>query len=364
MRRAAHLLRLLGLWLAAAALLGCAGAGREQAPLPAGDPAAPLPERLHDTGLYAAARTVRTGVLGFTPQYPLWSDGAEKRRWIYLPPGSAIDASKPDAWEFPLGTRLWKEFAVQGRPVETRFIERLRDGSWRFATYVWNAEGTEARLAPARGARVGRYAVPSRGDCFACHGSAPAPVLGFAALQLSTERDPLAAGAQAPGPRDLDLRVLVERGLLRGLPQGLARQPPRIAAVSPLERAALGSLHGNCAHCHNTSANRVPLKLTLAQRVAEPALSRDEVLRSVVDVVARYQPAGRSDARIVAAGHPEASLLVQRMASRDPRQQMPPLGTERPDYEGLALVQRWIASDLATTKPATTKPATTKEQQP
>ena len=39
--------------------------------------------------------------LAFAPQYPLWTDGAAKRRWISLPPGTAIDASDPENWVFP-----------------------------------------------------------------------------------------------------------------------------------------------------------------------------------------------------------------------------------------------------------------------
>ena len=140
--------------------------------------------------------------IAFAPQYPLWSDGTSKRRWIYLPPGTAIDASRVDAWEFPVGTRLWKEFGYDRR-VETRFIERLADGSWRFAAYVWNEEGTDAVLAaedgavlPVSAAPGGRYVVPSRNDCLACHEGPPVPVLGFSALQLSPDRDPLAPHAE------------------------------------------------------------------------------------------------------------------------------------------------------------------------
>ena len=53
---------------------------------------------LSETGLYAAGRpglssTRRTAP--FSPQYPLWSDGAAKARWIYLPPGTAIDTTRP-----------------------------------------------------------------------------------------------------------------------------------------------------------------------------------------------------------------------------------------------------------------------------
>ena len=50
-----------------------------------------LPQRLADTGLYVAGgTTIRPDVLPFSPQYPLWSDGAAKRRWIWLPPGTPL----------------------------------------------------------------------------------------------------------------------------------------------------------------------------------------------------------------------------------------------------------------------------------
>jgi hypothetical protein len=281
----------------------------------------------------------RAGALGFTPQYPLWSDGAEKRRWVALPPGTAIDARQPDAWQFPRGTRLWKEFAVDGRPVETRYIERRADGSWLYASYVWNATGTEALLAPERGAVLavagapgGRYVVPGRADCAACHAGAAVPVLGLSALQLSPARDPLAANARPPRAGDVDLPELAARGLLRGLPPALLRTPPRIAADTPTERAALGTLHANCAHCHHRAGGQVPLALTLAQRVAAPRASRDEVVGSLLDTSSRYRP-----------GTPPAALLALRMGSRQPQLQMPPLGTQVPDPEGLALIDRWLA---------------------
>ena len=54
---------------------------------------------------------------------------------------------------FPVGTRLWKEFSL-GRRLETRMLERTREG-WRFATYVWTEDGTDAVLAPP-GSRVGQ----------------------------------------------------------------------------------------------------------------------------------------------------------------------------------------------------------------
>src|SRR5688572_4067686 len=128
----------------------------------------PAPQRLRDTGLFVGdpGGEVAPGIIAFSPQYPLWSDGATKRRWIALPPGTFIDAARPDAWEFPRGTRLWKEFSA-GRRVETRLIERLPDGTWRYATYVWNEAGTDAVLAPPEGVLLAslasgrRYVIPA-----------------------------------------------------------------------------------------------------------------------------------------------------------------------------------------------------------
>jgi hypothetical protein len=343
----------LAWWL----LLQAAGA-RAAADETARPAIAPLPVRLSDTGLFTAGSVteITSRTLPFSPQYPLWSDGATKRRWLSLPPGTFIDASNPDAWVFPVGTRLWKEFAL-GRRIETRFIERVADGTWRFATYVWNAAGTEATLAPAGGvpalvlehaSRGGSYAVPSEIDCRACHEGAAVPVLGFSALQLSPDRDPLAPHAE---PSAIDLRALVAQGLVRNLPASLLEVPPRIAARTPTERAALGYLHGNCGHCHSApsaSDASVPVTVVFAQSVVRGNSSAQAVLRSLVDAASRFRPHGGADvpSRLVVPGQSTASVLPLRMRSRDPRVQMPPLGTALPDDRAVALIERWIDQDL------------------
>lgn len=325
--------------------------------------AAGPPEYLSQTGLFQSGpgKRIRTGVESFSPQYPLWSDSADKRRWLWLPPGRAIDGSRPDAWNFPIGTKLWKEFSHAGRPVETRYIERRSDGRWQYATYVWTDDGRDARLAPERGTALavaqapgGRYDIPSRVDCLACHADAAVPVLGVGALQLSPDRDSQAAHGVPLQPGDLDLRGLVARGWLRGLPAGLLAKPPRIAAATTDERAALGYLHGNCGHCHHRAGTQVPLRLTLAQSVADPNGSAKEVLASTIDAPSRYRPPGSdAGARIVVPGDASASVLAVRMQSRQPLMQMPPLGTRSPDPEGVALIQRWIQHDVHSRKEST-----------
>ena len=254
--------------------------------------AAALPERLADTGLDEAR------ALAFMPQYPLWSDGTAKRRWLALPAGASIDAARADAWQFPAGTKAWKEFSYGARKIETRFIERTAAGAWRFAAYVWNAEGSEARLAPAEGATLplaeapgGRYAVPSRTDCLACHEGAPVPILGFSALQLAPE---------------------LSRFSSLGLFKNFSGEAPHVTAATPAARAALGYLHANCGHCHNDSGPLAGLGLVLAQ----PA-------------------AGATPA--------DPAVLLARMRHRNPLLRMPPLGVRVPHAEGAALVARWIA---------------------
>jgi hypothetical protein len=311
-------------------------------------PAVPDPPALlRDTGLYSDFESLEVDSrnLAFAPQYPLWTDGAVKRRWIALPPGTAIDASDPDAWVFPVGTRFWKEFAFGGRRIETRMLERLPDG-WRYAAYAWSADG-RATLAPAAGRRGafdlggGRsHTIPGVSDCKVCHEGRRTPVLGFGLLQLSPDRDPVAPHAEvAPG---VDLAYLVRAGLLVGLPEAMLEAPPRIEAATATERAALGYLHGNCGHCHSADGKLANVGLFLRHAAGsgvEPAVA------STVGRPVKKPAPGQSPGAVlrVAPGHPERSALTERMGSRWAALQMPPLGTELVDEDALSLVRQWIA---------------------
>ena len=62
---------------------------------------------------------------------------------------------------FPVGTRMWKEFSL-GRRLETRMLERTREG-WRFASYVWTEDGSDAVLAAGRGRARRASAFPAAG---------------------------------------------------------------------------------------------------------------------------------------------------------------------------------------------------------
>ncbi len=313
------------------------------------------PALLSGTGLYSdiARKTIRPDVLPYAPQYPLWTDGAAKRRWIWLPPGTAIDATDPDNWVFPVGTKLWKEFSF-GRRVETRFLERSGDG-WIFASYVWNADESDAERASDRGVRnVAEvrpgvpYDIPSLWDCRSCHEGSPRRVLGFGALQLSSDRDPLAPNAGVLPEGAVDLEGFVARGLVTGLPDRFLKTPPRIAARTPRERAALGYLFGNCGHCHNNAGPLASLGLDLSY----PLASHQETapaLRTAASVPSHVKLAASPDAPRIAPGDPQGSVLLERLGTRNPYVQMPPLGTRVVDEKALDLVASWIREDVADT---------------
>jgi hypothetical protein len=318
----------------------------------------PLPSRLSQTGLYVAGSTseIAPENLPYSPQYPLWSDGASKRRWIALPKGTRIDASRPDDWQFPIGTRLWKEFSF-GERTETRYLERVSDGSFRYATYVWDAALADALLAPSAGVQGTReirpgtlHDVPSNDDCRACHEGRRSPVLGFGALQLSTDRDPLAPHRETQPKGGLDLAELVARDLISGLPAQLLARPPRIAARAASARDSAGYLFGNCAHCHNGSGPLAELGLDFDQPVGD-GRGYERLCDNVVGRASHYRIPGQPRSLRVQPQKPELSALWFRMQSRFAAAQMPPLGTKLVDSEATRLIERWIASELPNSSP-------------
>ena len=256
----------------------------------------------------------------------------------------------PDAWEFPVGTRLWKEFA-HGRALETRYIERAADGNWRFGSYVWNADGSDAVLAPAAGLRDScrcpsapgaRYTIPSENDCRACHEGAPVAVLGFSALQLSPDRDPL-----APHAERLDR-------LGRSAPARRARAAAQPAARNswPIRRASPRPTRGaRRAGLPARQLRQLPQRRGSARRPGHDAGAArggagraDAVLRSIVGVQSQFvPPALRADAA------PYRARPSGRQRDRRAHELARSAGADaaaraRPPWivEALALVARWI----------------------
>jgi mono/diheme cytochrome c family protein len=312
-----------------------------------------LPQHLTETGLYAAEDRagVASGVRQFLPQYPLWSDGLTKRRYVFLPKGTSIDATSELAWDFPVGTKFWKEFSLNGRRIETRMSWKSSPTRWQMGSYVWNDEGTDAVLAPPDGvssvveiAPGRRHSIPSRSDCSACHGSQRMGPLGFNALQLSNDRDPNAIHGEALPPGMLTLADLINEGVLSPAPSGFIAKPPRIRTSNPATRSVLGYLATNCMMCHNGGGDGTPLGPSLAMR--EMLEDADSAARSLLDRPSAWQVPGALDGHsvVVQPGSPDLSALFVRLRSRAPSSQMPPLGTVLRDQQAVDTIGRWISN--------------------
>jgi mono/diheme cytochrome c family protein len=310
------------------------------------------PARLSQTGLFEAGRIDRIDARNrpFSPQYPLWSDGARKSRWVYLPPDATISTSAGADWEFPAGTRFWKEFRFGDRKVETRLLWKATPSSWVAVSYVWNSEQTDAVLAPAAGlpnvAEIvpGRqHTIPSQTDCLACHGSKRTTALGFNLLQLSTDRDPNAIHGEPLEPGMVTLDTLVREWRLSPVPASVLSQPPRIRSRDPLTRAVLGYFAANCGACHNASGEIAALGPSL--KFTDLLTDGDGVAARLVGHATSWQVPGVPEGQsvLVDPRTPEHSAMLVRMRSRRPSSQMPPLGTVVRDEAAVAALTRWIA---------------------
>jgi hypothetical protein len=296
------------------------------------------PQTLSSTGLYAdvGSETLAPGVLEYQPVYALWSDGSEKRRFVQLPDGERIDSSDMNDWRFPVGTRLWKEFARDGVRAETRLLEKRMDGlgilGWFGMAYAWNEEQTEAYLSRAGAQNVlgTDHDIPGRLACRECHGGVADAVLGFSAVQLSHSKS------------GVTLQTLVEQDLLSDPPSSTLFVPPGDATA----QAALGQLHANCGHCHNpggAASERSDLELWLDVNALDTVQSTPAYQSAVG--VPLSEGMGEVTLRI-APGAPALSGVIARMSSREDLVAMPPLATELVDEVGIGQLEDWI-SDLA-----------------
>ena len=296
-----------------------------------------MPRTLSEFGFFAdAARQVPGArVHPYALNTPLWSDGADKLRFIYLPEGTQLAADGEGLLQFPVGAAIIKTFAygegAERRLIETRVLLHRAEG-WVALPYRWNAEQTEASLALA-GGRVDlttpageaiSYAIPNKNQCKTCH-----------------SKD----GAVIPiGPKARNLSVrwmgdMLKAGRLDRLPPGAATMPvwAGYTAASPAAPFARAYLDVNCAHCHQPGGGASNSGLDLRWEQADP-----HAIGIMKRPVAAGRGAGGHDFSIL-PGRPDASILLYRMDSAEPGIAMPELGKSSVDAKGVAVVRRWIA---------------------
>lgn len=284
------------------------------------------PIALSETGLYwdLLSKTVAPGVMAFDVRYPLWSDGAAKKRWLQLPPGGVINTANMDLWAFPVGTKAWKEFYVGNLLVETRFLHKQSDG-WLAVSYLWNDDGSDAYAIPEgiENAAGTTHDVPSIDQCAQCHSAVGDVLIGVSAIQLSKE-----AGGGF-------ISTLIADGKLSN-PPAAELQVPGDGVVED----AIGYLHGNCGNCHNNEsflAATHGLRLKLLTGATTP--EETGPYQTAINKPTAHDLGGTTLA--IVPGQPDQSQLFYRMGIRD-ENQMPPTGSEIVDPTGLATIEAFI----------------------
>ncbi len=300
-------------------------------------------------------------VLPYKLSTPLFSDYAEKLRFIFIPEGSNAKYNDSTVFDFPKGTVLIKTFyypddfrkpAGTKKILETRLLIHNENG-WSALPYIWNEEQTEAFVDVAGETKKvsytdinGKkqkhdYVIPNQNQCKGCHNKSEVLMpIGPTARQLNFET--------SFGSETLNQLVFwASKGRLVNLPD-LSTIPAAIAfndsSTGNINQRARLWLDINCGHCHRPAGPAGTSGLYLHYDESDPLH---------LGVMKTPVAAGRGSGNLkfnIVPGKPEESILLYRMKSTDPGVMMPELGRTKPHTEGIALIREWISS-LKTDQP-------------
>jgi uncharacterized repeat protein (TIGR03806 family) len=335
-----------------------------------------FPRKLSETGLFASTKdhTPAPGLIPYTVNAPLYSDGAAKERFIALPGDSKIEfdavvypqpaPGAPPGWRFPDGTVLVKTFSLELEPgnpksrrrLETRILHHKKMTGvddeygaqvWLGYTYLWNDDQTDAFLLDKKGldktytikdpralggVRKQKWHFPSRAECTLCHTMSAKYVLGVNTLQMNKDHD-------YGHVKMNQLEMLNHLGVFtKPLPKKAFELPSLVdyrIKSKPLERRARSYLHANCSHCHRKwGGGNAEFQLLASLNLHETG---------TVNIRPGQGGFKLNDPRILVPGDPNRSMLLHRM--KLPKLgRMPHVASTVLDQEGIALIAAWIRS--------------------
>lgn len=282
----------------------------------------------------------------------LFSNYAEKLRFIKLPEGKQATYNDEEGLELPNGTVIIKNFYYENdfrkpgkgrRIIETRLLVNEEKG-WTAYPYVWNDEQTEAFYDVAgdikkvsyvntEGKQINiDYIIPNKNQCRGCHFRDNKMIpIGPTGMQLNREY------GYATGKQN-QLVYWQQHDLLKGLPalSTIKKYPMLNDESQTVDERARAYLDVNCGTCHHPQgpANTSGLFLHYDQDASVE-------LGIMKSPVAAGRGAGKNSFDIV-PGKPHKSILSFRMQTNDPGIAMPELGREQVHKEGVKLIKKWI----------------------
>jgi uncharacterized repeat protein (TIGR03806 family) len=301
-------------------------------------PADDFPKVLSATGCVDAADATKpaAAMIPYEVNSPLWSDGAEKQRYLGIPDGATIKINADGDWDLPVGSVAMKTFSVGGKLVETRLFMRHDDGGWAGYTYEWNDDGKDATLLSGSKLKAlgdtAAWAYPSRSQCIQCHSAAAGSTLGFDTAQLN--RDTVYASTNRKANQ---LATLDHIGMFSAPLAQAPEAAPKLsdpAGSDPIEARARSYLHANCSHCHRPMGGaQGTIDLRYTQSLRDTATCNAGNTAGPVN----------GAAKIILPGSPQQSILSARLHATDSKR-MPPVAVSVTDEAGAKVIDDWITS--------------------
>lgn len=298
-----------------------------------------FPGLLSETGCFDPLDPTKpaSGLIPFTVNTALWSDGADKLRWMALPDGTTIDITPDGDFDFPIGTVLIKNFSFDAVPVETRLFVRHDDGGWAGYSYDWNDQLTDAVLLP--GGKVEQvtpeitWTFPDRNQCLQCHTNVAGFSIGPEILQLNGKFLYPSTQVEANQLATLD-HIGMFSTALPDQPSNLPALVPLAAGSAPVERKARSYLHANCSGCHQPGGP--------PPSAADFRFSNQIEEMNVCNAAPSNGDLGVPGATLLSPGNPANSIISLRLHALDGNR-MPPLGTAVVDTDGTGVIDAWIS---------------------
>lgn len=319
------------------------------------------PQFLSQTGVFTDLSTLTPapGLVPYSVASPLWSDGAEKLRWIALPNDGSHDTAEEKIvfaekgkWTFPAGTVFVKHFEMatnandptQIKRLETRFLVCTAGGGKYGVTYKWNAAGTDAELLTTGlgenfdvvengGATVSRHwDYPSRSDCLLCHNNNAGQALGVRTTQLNMPFHYDATGRTANQLTTFNSLGMFDHTLTTTELENFIESRAIDDVSAPVEHRVRSYLDSNCSHCHQPGGTIDYFDARLGTPLNQQGLVDGMIQGHFVLENGRY----------LKPGDTALSAVHVRMGAVGNGTAMPPLAKNKVDQKAVDLLTNYI----------------------